>query len=291
MNDLPQRATSPSTAALQADISAVSWGAILAGAVAALALTLVLLALGAGVGFAVVSPWPSAGVSATTFSIGAGLYLIVVAMLASSVGGFVAGRLRTRWTGAAADEVYFRDTAHGLAAWAVATIVGVGALAGAASDIVSSASSGIARSADTATMQATSAFDGQLDKLLRPDFSAAPRSEPRPAAEVAELRGELSRLLFGALGRGDDLAAAERTYAVQLIAARIGLSPSEVERRLTVAVGDAKSAAERARRMARNFALWLTASLLIGAFSASLAATEGGSRRDGTWIGLRRRPA
>lgn len=288
MNESQQRVMSP--AALQADISAVSWGAILAGAAAALALTLVLLALGAGVGFAVVSPWPHAGVSATTFSIGAGLYLIVVAMLASSVGGFIAGRLRTRWTGAHADEVYFRDTAHGLLAWAVATILGASVLAGTASDIVTSASSGIARSATTAAMQATSAFDGQLDKLLRPDFSGASRTEARPAAEGAETRAELTRLLSGAFGRGDDLAAADRSYATQLIAARTGLAPTEVDRRLNVAVGEAKEAADRARRTARNFALWLTASLLVGAFSASLAATEGGARRDGTWSDLRPRP-
>src|SRR5674476_217662 len=76
---------------------AVSWAAVVAGAVAAAALTLVLLAFGAGMGFSAVSPWGGAGVSAGTFQISTGVYLIVVAMLASTIGGFIAGRLRTKW--------------------------------------------------------------------------------------------------------------------------------------------------------------------------------------------------
>jgi hypothetical protein len=64
----------------------------------------------------VVSPWAGSGVSATTFKIGTGLYLIVIAMLSSSIGGYIAGRLRSRWIGVHSDEVYFRDTAHGFVA-------------------------------------------------------------------------------------------------------------------------------------------------------------------------------
>ena len=93
-----------------AESPAVSWAAIAAGAVAAAALTLVLLAFGVGMGFSVVSPWGNSGVSATTFEIGTGLYLIVVAMLASTIGGYIAGRLRTKWVGVHTHEVFFRDT-------------------------------------------------------------------------------------------------------------------------------------------------------------------------------------
>src|SRR5665647_791393 len=106
-----------------AESPAISWAAIAAGAVAAAALTLVLLAFGVGMGFSVVSPWGNSGVSATTFEIGTGLYLIVVAMLASTIGGYIAGRLRTRWVGVHTHEVFFRDTAHGFLAWAFATVL------------------------------------------------------------------------------------------------------------------------------------------------------------------------
>ena len=78
--------------------SAMSWTAVAAGAVAAAALTLVLLAFGTGMGFSVVSPWGNSGVSASTFEIGTGLYLIVVAMLSSTIGGYVAVKL-TRFRG------------------------------------------------------------------------------------------------------------------------------------------------------------------------------------------------
>jgi hypothetical protein len=113
--------------------SAVSWGAIIAGAVAACALTLFLLALGAGLGFSIASPWPGSGLSARTAAIGTGLYLIAMAVLASAVGGYLAGRLRTSWVSVHSDEVFFRDTAHGLAAWALATILSVSVLAGSGS--------------------------------------------------------------------------------------------------------------------------------------------------------------
>src|ERR1039457_1755301 len=95
---------------------AVSWAAVVAGAIATAALTLVLLAFGAGMGFSAVSPWGNSGVWASTFQIATGLYLIVVAMLASTIGGYIAGRLRTKWVGVHAHEVFFRDTAHGFLA-------------------------------------------------------------------------------------------------------------------------------------------------------------------------------
>src|ERR1700720_185650 len=117
-------------------IAGVSWPAVVAGAVVSCALTLVLLAFGLGLGLSVVSPWTGAGVSATTFKIGTGLYLVVIAMLASSIGGYLAGRLRSRWIGIHGDEVYFRDTAHGFIAWAFATVIGAALLASPASSLI-----------------------------------------------------------------------------------------------------------------------------------------------------------
>src|SRR5262249_15061667 len=88
--------------------SAVSWAAIAAGGVAAAALTLVLLAFGAGMGFSSISPWSNSGVSSETFKIGAGVYLIVAAMLSSTIGGYITGRLRTKWAGLHNNEIGFR---------------------------------------------------------------------------------------------------------------------------------------------------------------------------------------
>ena len=129
----------------------VSWGAVLGGAAAACALTLLLLSLGAGLGFAVVSPWGSRGVSSTSFEIGTGLYFIVMAMISSGLGGYLAGRLRRKSIGLEATEVAFRDTAHGFLAWAVASIVGAVLLASPASSLLGSATGGAVQAAASAS--------------------------------------------------------------------------------------------------------------------------------------------
>jgi hypothetical protein len=93
--------TSPAGTATVIDVqsSGVSWAAITAGGVASAALTLILVAFGAGIGLSSISPWAGSGVSAATFKIGSGIYLVIVAVMASAVGGYLAARLRTRWTG------------------------------------------------------------------------------------------------------------------------------------------------------------------------------------------------
>jgi hypothetical protein len=103
--------------------SAISWSAIVAGAIAAIALTLTLVTLGSAFGLASVSPWPGVGASPTSFTIGAGIWLIITQWLSAAAGGYLAGRLRIRWQGLHTHEVYFRDTAHGLLTWATATVV------------------------------------------------------------------------------------------------------------------------------------------------------------------------
>jgi hypothetical protein len=122
--------------------TAISWRAVAAGAAAALALTLVLLAIGSAVGFSSVSPWANSGVSATTFEIGSGIYLVVMAMISSTIGGYIAGRLRSKWTGVHNYEVQFRDTAHGFLAWAVATILGAAFLASASTFLAAGVATG-----------------------------------------------------------------------------------------------------------------------------------------------------
>lgn len=117
--------------------SAVSWAAIIAGAFVAAAVMLILLLLGSGLGFAAVSPWANSGVSVTTFSVTAAVWLIVTQWIASALSGYLTGRLRTKWSGVDPDEIFFRDTAHGFLAWALATLFTVGLLASVAGAIIS----------------------------------------------------------------------------------------------------------------------------------------------------------
>jgi hypothetical protein len=259
-------------------VPGVSWAAVLAGAAASCALTLLLLAFGAGMGFAVVSPWEGHGVTATKFEIGTGLYFIVMAMISSAVGGYLAGRLRTKWTGIHTTEVQFRDTAHGFLAWAVASVIGAVLLASPANSLIGGVLSGASQAAANSTAS-SSPVDGYVDTLLRPDNPSGQGVQQSPA----DTRSEMVRLFTSSFRSGNDLAPADRTYVIKVVSARTGLSQADAEKRVNEVVAQVKSDLDAARKAAMQLAIWLTLSLFIGAFSAALAALEGGGLRDGTW--------
>lgn len=277
-------------------LSAVSWAAVIAGGFATAALMLFLLALGAGIGLSAVSPWSHAGFRTTHAAMGAGIYLTLAAIIASAIGGYLAGRLRRRWLGVDEHEVYFRDTAHGFLAWALATVLSAAVLGAAATAIVGS-TIGV-----TSVGRGGEGFDTApyIDRLLRPQLGAAARPVPAPAPGtttetapvrpvvlggpvLAETRAMLGRLLLQDVGdrRQPGLSAEDRTYIGQIVTAYTGLNPSQAEQRVTDVINEMKVSADAARRAARNFALWVAASLLFGAFASSLAALEGGGLRDG----------
>ena len=254
--------------------SAVSWGAILAGGVASAAFTLFLVELVAGLGLVMVSPWSNSGASAGTLSVAGGMALVLMAVMASALGGYIASRLRTRWVGIHTDEVYFRDTAHGLLAWAVGTIILATVLASAAGTMLSSFTQGA--SSNPALVPDRNAY--YVDSLFRSD-RPAPANAAAPGA-ADQVNGEASRLLARALTPGTDFTSNDRTRVAQLVAARTGLSQQEAEQRVDQVITQAKTAADQARRAAAKMAFWMAASLLAGAFAASLAAMEGGRERD-----------
>ena len=199
--------------------------------------------------------------------------------MASSIGGYLAGRLRTKWVGVHTHEVYFRDTAHGFLAWAFATVLSVAVLASAAANIVSGAAVGFTPAIGSAGGQSAGPMAGFVDVLLR----ANPFITRSDAGDVAAARGELDRLFTSHLSTGEEFSPADRTYLAQVVAALTGVNQPEAENRVSQVIAQAKSAVDTARKAGARFALWLTASLLLGAFSASLAATEGRGVRDGTW--------
>jgi hypothetical protein len=261
---------------LEPAVPGVSWGAVLAGGAASCALTLLLLSFGTGMGFAVVSPWGRSGLSTTAFEIGTGLYFIVMAMISSAVGGYLAGRLRTKWVGIRSEEVAFRDTAHGFLAWAVASVFGAILLASPATSLIGSAATGAVQAAAGSTQSFST--DTYIDQLLRPDNPSA-QSQQNPA----DPHSELTRLFATTFSKGGDLSSSDRDYASKIVSARTGLSQPDAEKRVTDVVNAAKADLDRARKAAMQLAIWLTLSLFIGAFSAAAAAWEGGGVRDGTW--------
>ena len=213
--------------------------------------------------------------------------------MSSALGGYLAARLRSKWNGVHLNKSFFRDTAHGLTAWAFATIVSAALLGGAATHLVAGAASGVA----PAAAQGTSAINPSqvyVDRLFRTDGAAAPAqtgsTQTAPAQNTGNgdaARAEILRLWVSDFQRGNDIAAADRTYMSRLVSAQTGLSQADAEKRVNDVVTEAKSAADDARKAAAKFAFWMTAALLFGAFAASLAAVEGGQHRDGTWTDYR----
>jgi hypothetical protein len=262
----------------------VSWAAIAAGAVAAAALSLLLVAFGAGLGLSAVSPWSDSGISASTFSTGTGIYLCIVAVMSSGIGGYLAGRMRTKITGLHTNEVFFRDTAHGFLAWAFATLISATALASATAYLANGALAGPS-GIPGQSAQATDPAQVYVDKLFRTtkaaDNSAAVGAGNTGAQSSPE--AEILRLWKSDFRKGADMPSSDRTYIAQVVAARTGTSQADAEKRVDQVVVEAKADVDDARRTAAHLSFWLTAALLFGAFSASLAAAEGGALRDGTW--------
>jgi hypothetical protein len=259
--------------------STVSWRAVVAGGVASLATTLILLAFGVGVGFSVVSPWANSGVSATTFTLSAGIYLIVVAMLSSTIGGYIAGRMRSQWQTVHEHERYFRDTAHGFLVWALAAVVSAAVLGGAITNLLSGASAGLAPAATTAAQAMPNAVT--IDNLLRTEPAAT--TPANPGSDLTATRGEIARIIGPGLRKGGDIAPADRTYLAKVVSARTGLSQADAQQRVEQVVTQAKTTADQARKSAAKFSLWLAASMLAGALAAALAAVEGGNLRNREW--------
>jgi hypothetical protein len=141
-----EAATRVEERSVESSASAVEWASIFGGALAAFGVTLILLTLGPGLGLTTVSPWSFTNPSPTTFGTVAAIWLVVTQWISSAFGGYLTGRLRTKWVGIRTDEVLFRDTAHGLLAWALATL-----LIAALVTLGSAATASVATAVSTAT--------------------------------------------------------------------------------------------------------------------------------------------
>jgi hypothetical protein len=260
----------------EANSSGVSWAAVIGGGFVSAALSLILLALGTGLGLSSVSPWSNVGVSASTIGTAAILWLIFMQIVSSSMGGYLAGRLRTKWANIHTDEVYFRDTAHGFLAWAVALVITAAFLAAAAASMVGATASSAAGGTGRATgVQAEGReFDPNeyfIDTLFRSENA-------KPDSNSTSVRGEAGRIFANALRQGD--ISADKSYLAQLVAARTGLSQADAEKRVSDVFARAQQTADTARKTVAHSLLWAFLALLIGAFCASFAATIGGRQRD-----------
>jgi hypothetical protein len=266
--------------------STACWSAIIAGAFVAIAVSLVLFALGSGLGFASISPWDGQGLSMTTFAVTTAIWLIVMQWLSSAAGGYVAGRLRSRWMGTHPHEVFFRDTAHGFVTWSVATVVVAGALASLVLSALSGgahvATSVAASAAQGAAGTATPSYVYGLDRLFRPSDASAAAAQSGP-----DVRPEVTHVIVQAVATNGTVADADRAYLASLVIARTGVSTQEAQTRVNDFISTAnqakdnvKASADAARKAAAKTAIFTALALAIGAFIACLTAALGGKLRD-----------
>ncbi len=251
--------------------SAVTWGAVFAGAFATGALSLILMALGTGIGLSAVSPWPNADASLSRVGFGAIVWLILVQIAASAVGGYMAGRLRTKWVAVHTHEVYFRDTAHGFLVWSVSLVIT------SVFRFVSPHPSLQRIERDPFHPRRPNrarprAIPISSDMLFRTDNSKVDRND-------APVRSEAGLILANAL-RQPDISTSDKNYLTHLVATDTGLPQAEAERRVAETVAAERQVADDVRKAVAHSLYWLFVALLIGAFTASWAATIGGRLRD-----------
>jgi hypothetical protein len=270
--------------------SGVTWGAVIGGAFVTASLSLILLSLGVGFGLSSISPWAHTGASASAIGTATIAWLIAMQLIASSMGGYLAGRLRVKWVSLHTDEVYFRDTAHGFLSWAVAVVMTAAFLASAAATMVGDAAGGGAQTAASVSAGSGS-NDYFVDMLFRPSPSVAsaeqagapvnlpPSSQSSPDGSDLAARVEASGIFANALSQ-NDIPAGDRTYLDQLISARTGLGQADADQRVSNVLAQARQSADTARKAAAHASFWIFMALLVGAFSASVAATIGGAQRD-----------
>lgn len=248
----------------------VQWGSIVAGAVAAAALAFVLNSFAVAVGLSVSSTAPTWRDTSFLLVFISGLYLILVAIAAYSLGGYIAGRLRERLGVSGPDEAEFRDGCHGLAMWGLATLL-IGVLAFGAISAVTRTTA----SPSVANGPVTSAGD---ERIIAYDLDRLFRGE-RSQQGIEYARAEAGRILLTAASR-KGVQADDRTYLIRMVAARTGLAEPEATRRVDDVIKRAHENITRARRSATILAFMVAAAALLGAAMAWFAACAGGHHRD-----------
>ncbi|MGF7446586.1 hypothetical protein V7P28_23815, partial [Klebsiella michiganensis] len=258
--------------------SAVSWGAIFAGAAAAASLALMLLMLGAGLGLTSISPWENQGLAAGTVGIAAIAWLTFTQIVASGMGGYLAGRLRTKWVDTHTNEIYFRDTAHGFLTWAVALLVSavlltttISSLIGGSAKVIGSVAGGATATAvnnagEGSSMLSKSSMEYFTRSLFRasgstpagnsnaPGNDVMAMNQPAPPkaespAQLAEVTGIFANSIYSGALPKDDL-----TYVAQLVSQNTGISQQEAEQRVQAVYDKAQANLKEAKDKAQQAA-------------------------------------
>jgi hypothetical protein len=279
MSDLSGRPITTAPAGTATNLPYIQWGPVIAGALAAAALASVLHAFAGAIGLALSSTAPTWRDASTALVLLSGLYLILVALAAYGLGGYLAGRLRAGLSAASPDEMDFRDGVHGLLVWSLATLLTALLLlvAASATTRLAAPSGGTAGPSTSVAGENIIALD--TDRLLRGERRAGD-------ADVTQTRAEVARVLLTSSSHSG-VAAEDRAYLVRLVATRTGLAPADAERRVDTAIANARDNIARARRATVIMAFMAGSAALLGAAAAWFAASAGGKHRDENGPSLR----
>jgi hypothetical protein len=268
VNPAPVYGTNNDDLAMEDPDSGMAWSAIFGGALAAIAITMILSPLGTALGFSLASPWHQNNDAGKAITASAAIWLIVVQWISSGFGGYLTGRLRTKWVGAHTHEVFFRDTAHGFLSWALATVVGVAVIVGVMSNMSGAMGHGMAH--HEANASSPEAY--YTDSLFRTHTSSSD-------AVSDQDRAEATRIMTRGLAKGG-MSDNDRIYLSQLVQTRTGLTSADADQRVSNVMTEQKAALDAARKTAAEASIFLCLALLLGAFIASIGGALGGRHRD-----------
>jgi hypothetical protein len=268
-------------------LNQVSWGAIFAGAVTALVTQVILNLVGVGVGLASVGPNAADNPAASTFSLSAGGWFVASGIVASLVGGLVAGRLSGKpLPGTAA--------LHGLVSWAVTTLVVLYLLTSAASGLVggtlstvSSALGGAGSLVGGTVQTAAQAAAPSLSKISNPIDGIEQKVREQSAGQDPQAARDAAVSAVRAVLTGDQAQKEQaKSRAADALAKAQNISPDQArtqiddyqkqyEQAVATAKQKAEAAAVTAKSAATQGAFYAALALVLGALAAFLGGRFG----------------
>jgi hypothetical protein len=278
----PTAPTAVPTSATGRPAGFVEWSAAFAGALAAAAIAFVLYSFGSTIGLSLVSPWPNSGLPAKVVAALAVFWAMASQIGSFLAGGYIAGRMRSRWSDAPPHEAEFRDGVHGLLVWALGVVIGAGLLIATANSLLRSSTDLGARVVGGAASAASVDPLGYYADVLLRQRSASPGTPP-PTPPAADSRDEVLRMLQRSVVSAK-VSDADRSYLALLVSQRTGLAPPEAQKRVDETLAEAsrvaRETADTVRRGAVLTGLVTAVSLFIALAAAWWAALQGGSHRD-----------
>ena len=264
--EAPPVEATPAVRTRAPDAWTLQWTPIVAGALTAAAVSSILITFAATVGLGVSSAAPTWRDASVALWLLSGIYLVLQALISFGCGGYVAGRVRAPYA-IASEDTERRDGMHGIAAWALAIVLGI-----VLSAMIASAANRQTALSPPATTE-PSVLSYEIDHLFR-------GTRRPPTAELTPARAEAGRILLTSSSHSG-VSTDDRAYLVQLVTATTGLAGPDAERRVDTVIGDSRTAIKHARAGTIILAFSIATALLLGAVAAWLGAESGGRHRDG----------